>query len=831
MRLARTIPVLLAIGLLSAGGCSKDHDLGPTRNPRDPATGGERPPVPTEVRAEIEDRAVTLSWALPDDWEPAEIRSYRIYRRSGIAEEFSLADSAVASPKRISGLLNGTGTLFSVSAVLKNGLEGDRSSEVAAAPGLFAISIAEGREVTASRAVLISAEAPNGTTAILLSNDPALADAVTLSFGETVSWILLEGDGVRTAYARFADGAGNLSSIVSDAIRVDTRAEILSLEYDGPDTREPGEQIEMRLSSGEPAGFAQVEIPRGGQRWTMRDDGVAPDAQPGDGVYSLLYPAETAVQFIGAEIVGHFQDEAGNQAPARAADRRLTIHSVPPAVTLEEPGSPDPESISLRWSRAPEGIPFGSYRLLRAEAPGVDTASDRVLVREFTSRSQTEHTDSDLEPGRQYYYSVQLLDPDGFGSYSNEVSRAPQANDSPIAVVLASPYGITEESVRLDWSRNHDSDFALYRVVRGERAGVDTDPDRRNLSEIRNAATTTYEDRSELEEGKTYYYRIEVVDLLGAGAWSNEVSATIEDLYPDASTLSAPDPAGETTIGLSWSRNSDLDFAEYRLHRSENAGVGEGSTLVTTITDAERTRWTDSGLRENTDYYYRLFVRDRGGQSSPSNEILVTTDNADPPAVTLNAPVEVAGAQTPTLDLSWTASSVHDFENYRIYRDTSPAVGENSTLVRVIDLISTLTYRDADLTDNTRYYYRVFVRDDAGGSTGSSERSIVTANRAPTPVTLSLGGTTTASISLSWTRNADADFASYRLMRGTSPGAITQTVASFDRREQTSYTDFLPGGDPEQDYFYKVVVADADIDGGSPLTSDSNIVSARLQSP
>lgn len=831
MRLTRTTHLLAALAVLLSAACSKDHDLGPTRNPRDPASGGERPPVPIDLAAEIDDRAIQLAWSLPNDATGASIRSYRIYRRAALDEAFTLADSAATSPKRISGLPNGTALLLSVSAVLENGLEGARSSEIAAAPGLFAISINEGFAVTASRSVRIASEAPLGTTAIHLSDDPQMLDAVVLSFSGSVPWVLPDGDGIHTVFARFADGAGNLSAIHSDAIRLDTKAEILSFTYEGAETRQPGDEIVFRLDAGESPGTAQAEIPRGGRRWTMRDDGIAPDAAAGDGVYSLLYPAEIAVQFVGAEIVGQFVDEAGNSAQARASNRRLTIHALPPALTLEEPGSPDAQSINLRWSRAPEATPFASYRLLRAEHSGVDTAGDRVLVRESTGRSQTEHIDSGLEPGRRYYYRVQLVDPDGFSSFSNEVSRLPLTNEPPTAVLLAAPYGITEESVRLEWTRNYDTDFSLYRILRGERPGIDSDPTRRTVTEIRNAATVTYEDRTEMEEGKTYYYRIEVEDLLGARTLSNEVDATLDDLYPAPSNLSAGDPAGETTIGLSWSRNNDLDFESYRLYRSETAGVGETATLVTTLVDSERLRWLDTGLRENTDYFYRIFVRDRGGHSTPSNELSVTTDNADPAAVTLNTPTEVSGSQTPTVDLSWSASTAHDFQAYRIYRDTSPAVGETSTLVRVVDLASTTTYRDAGLTDNTRYYYRVFVRDDAGGSTGSVERAIVTANRAPTPVTLSLTGTTTTSISLSWTRNNDPDFDSYRLLRGTAPGSITQTVATFNRIEQTTYTDFLPEGDPDQDYFYKIVVQDKAIDGGGALSSDSNIVSGRLGTP
>ena len=66
------------------------------------------------------------------------------------------------------------------------------------------------------------------------------------------------------------------------------------------------------------------------------------------------------------------------------------------------------------------------------------------------------------------------------------------------------------------------------------------------------------------------------------------------------------------------------------------------------------------------------------------------------------------------------------------------------------------------------------------------------------------------------------------MQRGTSPGSINTTVVTLTHPEQTTYTDFLPGQNPNQDLFYKVVVYDKELDGTGSDSSDSNIVSGRV---
>ena len=172
---------------------------------------------------------------------------------------------------------------------------------------------------------------------------------------------------------------------------------------------------------------------------------------------------------------------------------------------------------------------------------------------------------------------------------------------------------MTESSITISYSRNYDDDFAEYRIWRGLQPNLDTDPERRQVASLRDADQTRFTDRQEIEENRTYYYRVDVVDQLGASSPSNVVNATTPDRLPPAVNLNEPTSVGETTVLLEWSQTPILDFERYDLRRADTPGVTGSALLVVSISDDGATSHLETGRRENTDYSYRVFVVDRGG--------------------------------------------------------------------------------------------------------------------------------------------------------------------------------------------------------------------------
>jgi hypothetical protein len=80
-----------------------------------------------------------------------------------------------------------------------------------------------------------------------------------------------------------------------------------------------------------------------------------------------------------------------------------------------------------------------------------------------------------------------------------------------------------------------------------------------------------------------------------------------------------------TTAHLSWTVNTDEDFASYRVYRSVSPGidVGDDFLMVAIITGQATTEYDDF-ISGSFTYYYRVFVFDTEDLTAGSNEVVIT---------------------------------------------------------------------------------------------------------------------------------------------------------------------------------------------------------------
>ncbi|RKY59515.1 MAG: hypothetical protein DRP94_03405, partial [Candidatus Latescibacterota bacterium] len=449
----------------------------------------------------------------------------------------------------------------------------------------------------------------------------------------------------------------------------------------------------------------------------------------------------------------------------------------------------------------------------RSEEPGVDSTS--TLVATITDKNTTSYEDTGLEEGKTYYYRIYVYDASGLCAGSNEVSGSTKANEPPEPVVLSTPFNPTTSSLQLSWTQSHEEDFAYYKIFRSKESTVsDTST---LITTITSKTNTSYTDTG-LEENTVYYYVVYVYDTEGLRTASNIVQGRTKDEPPAPVTLYSPSSISSTGMTITWSESDATDFFAYKLYRSESPGVNTSDELVATISSKEITFYDDEGLQENTSYYYRIYVFDKGGNFSRSNEVSATTENEEPSAVWLKP---VAVLSDTSLRVTWTESREHDFSSYKIYRSTSLPVDLSSTLVRTVEDPEDTVYIDTGLQENTKYYYRVYVLDTGGLSKGSNVQSATTMNGRPSPVTLSVVKEDSNSVTLSWSRSTEEDFAYYKLFRSEGPGVTTSStlVATIQSDAAVSFEDrSVKSG---KTYYYRVFVFD---EGG--LYSGSNEVTA-----
>jgi hypothetical protein len=200
---------------------------------------------------------------------------------------------------------------------------------------------------------------------------------------------------------------------------------------------------------------------------------------------------------------------------------------------------------------------------------------------------------------------------------------------------------VTQNAIELSWpiptsfaNAGPGSAPAGYHVYRGEVDSAASLPNSNDLSQAKWKAapillapsqTNDYRDTL-FDFGKTYVYQVRSVIVADGNPIESDDSApavvTPRDTFPPAApqnVVAVPLP-GENNSGvvdLSWSINSELDLAGYRIYRSEKASErGQPLPLELLLSPAYRDVTVQPGHR----YWYVVTAIDRAGNESAPSE-------------------------------------------------------------------------------------------------------------------------------------------------------------------------------------------------------------------
>jgi serine protease len=288
----------------------------------------------------------------------------------------------------------------------------------------------------------------------------------------------------------------------------------------------------------------------------------------------------------------------------------------------------------------------------------------------------------------------------------------------------AAPTGLTvaagNATVALDWSNNTESDLAGYTVYRSTSAGGPFAALNASL-----LVASAYTDNA-VTNGTTYYYRVTAVDTSGNES-SNSSTASATPSAPDTTPPSAPTglsaSAGNGTVALDWSNNTEADLDGYIVYRATSA-AGPYAALNSNPLGASA--YTDGSVTNGTTYYYRVTAVDiAGNESADSATVSGTPEGGDttPPA----APTGLSGTSTRnSVSLNWADNSESDLAGYFVYRATR----SGGPFTRVTGSpVGASAYVDTGLNSRTRYFYYVTATDTSGNESGQSSRIRVRTRR------------------------------------------------------------------------------------------------------
>jgi hypothetical protein len=373
-----------------------------------------------------------------------------------------------------------------------------------------------------------------------------------------------------------------------------------------------------------------------------------------------------------------------------------------------------------------------------------------------------------------------------------------QANNSSNfnAPTLLQSEAISNTQINLSWNDNttNESGFVIERSLTSGSG----------FSEIETTApnVTTYEDTG-LSPETVYYYRVKAIQGATSSRYSNEASNITPLAVPtnlEAAVFS------ESRIDLTWEDNSGLE-TNYEIERSLTSGSGYA---LIHITDDNIESYSDTGLTENTTYYYRVRAVGLTLNSAYSNEASDTTTPAMEPPSDLTA----EAASSTAINLAWTDNSSNE-TGFEIHQATSS--GGTFSLIHTTAADVT-TYQNTGLSAATAYFYKVRAINAFGETEFTAEATATTqAGAVPSaPSALATSTVTNSSILITWTDNSSTEtgFQVERSVDNTSAFSFLTTTAAG----ATSYND--TGLDEGRRYYYRVRATNGS--GNSAYTSTVN---------
>jgi subtilisin family serine protease/fibronectin type 3 domain-containing protein len=394
------------------------------------------------------------------------------------------------------------------------------------------------------------------------------------------------------------------------------------------------------------------------------------------------------------------QNCLGNSAYSNIASS--TSSSVPPnapsnLVIIGRSSS----SVALKWQdNSGNETGFKIERGTNASGPFTEIAVATI--------NATGYMDNNIVTTVTYYYRVRAANSSGNSDYSNIAVAATAPPNAPTGIAASI---ISASQVDINWQDNSTDESSF--VIERSFTGMDYSP----LAAV-SSNVTTYSDTT-VTMGNVYYYRVKAVNIAGSSGYA----AT----YARMSTPAVPYGLGgfiysRTQIYLNWSDQSDNETG-FKIERRTSP-----TELFVQIAQvaANTNTYTDSGLMQNTTYYYRMRATNALGDSVYSNEFSVKLLVAPAAPAILQASIVSGGVK-----IDWTDNSDNE-DGFKIYRCYNNGITRTSYTEIGSVAANIATFTDPGIQKGTLYYYTVRAFNSAGLSAQSNEISIsIPRNRPP----------------------------------------------------------------------------------------------------
>ena len=294
-------------------------------------------------------------------------------------------------------------------------------------------------------------------------------------------------------------------------------------------------------------------------------------------------------------------------------------------------------------------------------------------------------------------------------------------------------------------------------------------------------------------------------------------SIYLADVAPNAPSNLVVAVVSSSQIDLSWTDNSDNEL-QFTVERKTGSS---GTWAQIGTVDANTTSFSNTGLSQNTTYYYRVRASNQAGNSGYSNEANGTTPYATPGAPSGLTATPISSSK---IRINWTDNSNIE-TGFKVERKT----GSSGTWSQIAIVGANITtYTNSSLSQNTTYFYRVRAYNNTVNSAYSNEASATTPYATPAaPSNLTATAVSTSQIDLTWTDNSGVE-TGVKIERKTGSSGTWAQIATVGANVTAYSNNGLTHGTT---YYYRVRAYNVNVNSVYSNEAYATTLVATLEAP
>ncbi len=273
---------------------------------------------------------------------------------------------------------------------------------------------------------------------------------------------------------------------------------------------------------------------------------------------------------------------------------------------------------SVSWIHSIAGMPRSAKIIWRPHAS--ERVNSYIIERKtldadkwteidkVTGRLNAEYIDEGLKDGFVYVYRIKSVTYDGIVSTPSQAVKV-VTKPLPKSITKIKTSSNLAKKIKIEWEKSLEPDFMLYHLYRAQRV----DGSYELIAKLQKSNSFIDEVG---EDGKSYFYRVSVVDKDGLESEHEKKSIHGVTRPKPATPIIIDAKVIDATIELMWNKN-DVRSVSFDVERVESAGWFKSKTEIYEGIKTEH--FVDKNILADMKYSYTVYGVDKDGvRSKPS---------------------------------------------------------------------------------------------------------------------------------------------------------------------------------------------------------------------